>query len=104
MKTKQEELMYSKARTINKQLIRDRKCCERCGCVENLEIHHITKIRDGWTNDIDNLILLCRECHRGVLGIHGKQRRGSLSIENGVLVETIVASEMHLIGRVKQVC
>lgn len=104
MKTKQEELMYSKARTVKKQLIRDRKCCERCGSEENLEVHHITKIKDGGTNDLDNLLLLCKDCHRGMFGIHGKQRRGLLSVENGVLVETIVASEMPLIGRVKQVC
>lgn len=30
----------------------------------NLEVDHKTPLRDGGTNDIDNLWLLCRDCHK----------------------------------------
>jgi len=26
-------------------------------------LHHIKRVEDGGTNDLNNLVLLCRECH-----------------------------------------
>jgi 5-methylcytosine-specific restriction endonuclease McrA len=37
--------------------------CKRCGPSEYLEIHHIKAVVDGGTNDMDNLMALCRDCH-----------------------------------------
>lgn len=39
------------------------KCCQRCGGVENLHIHHIKPYRDSKDNDLSNLIVFCRRCH-----------------------------------------
>lgn len=36
--------------------------CEKCGAVA-VDIHHIKPKALGGTDDIDNLIALCRECH-----------------------------------------
>lgn len=40
----------------------DYKCCH-CGSTENLEVHHIKHRSDGGTDELDNLITLCAECH-----------------------------------------
>ena len=43
--------------------------CSICGYKEHpdiLEVHHIIARKDGGNDDIDNLILLCPNCHRKV--------------------------------------
>lgn len=49
-------------------------CCERCGRNDLLEIHHIIYGRGKRKQheNIDTIILLCFECHRGTNGVHGK--------------------------------
>jgi hypothetical protein len=37
--------------------------CADCGGVKMLDVHHITPMALGGSNDLDNLILLCRSCH-----------------------------------------
>ena len=45
---------------------RDGGCCQKCGKggrgIE-LNVHHIVSLSDGGTDDPDNLITLCRDCH-----------------------------------------
>lgn len=54
-------------------LIRDRgQLCERCGNWEAIEVHHIDK--NPRNNEISNLLLLCKDCHRA---IHKAMRRKS---------------------------
>jgi len=38
--------------------------CAECKSNENLNIHHIKKIKDGGDNSLANLILLCENCHK----------------------------------------
>ena len=40
----------------------DRVLCEVCHA-EAVDIHHVIFRSQGGTNDIDNLIALCRSCH-----------------------------------------
>lgn len=51
---------HSTARIINKLFLHKTQC-EKCGSINNLDIHHI----DGnWkNNNLDNLMCLCRSCH-----------------------------------------
>lgn len=43
--------------------------CEKCGCKENLHVHHLSYEHFG--DELDNeLQVLCRECHQRV---HGKR-------------------------------
>lgn len=46
----------------NQVFIRDKNKCLRCGSEERLEIHHIDE--NPANNSINNLIILCRTCHR----------------------------------------
>ena len=34
-----------------------------CKCKEGFDIHHLIKKSQGGTNTIDNLVVLCSECH-----------------------------------------
>ena len=39
--------------------------CEMCGKPsESLEVHHVVPLKDGGSNARDNLVAICRECHR----------------------------------------
>lgn len=38
--------------------------CANCGSTNNLEVDHIVPLSRGGTNDIDNLRILCKSCHR----------------------------------------
>lgn len=38
-------------------------CCELCGSVKGLEVHHIIPIVCGGDDSVDNLICVCRKCH-----------------------------------------
>ncbi len=51
---------FKKAR--REMIERKTKCCE----CENLasELHHIIAVEDGGTDDIENLMPLCEECHK----------------------------------------
>ena len=44
-------------------LERDGWRCQRCGEPGRLEVHHRRKVADGGTDDLDNLVTLCRGCH-----------------------------------------
>ena len=37
--------------------------CELCGTGHPLDIHHIIPWRRGGSNDLDNIKLLCKNCH-----------------------------------------
>ncbi len=48
-------------------LHRDNYICQCCGKKNcRLEVHHIKFRRDGGTDDEENLITLCEDCHKGV--------------------------------------
>lgn len=38
-------------------------CCSICGNSGDVDIHHKIPIKDGGTNEIENLIAVCRNCH-----------------------------------------
>ena len=37
--------------------------CFICGCKDNLQIHHIKPRKFGGTNEVFNLMILCKKCH-----------------------------------------
>lgn len=44
---------------------RANRCCEYCGeDIDHPEVHHITQRSQGGSNDRQNLIVLCPNCHR----------------------------------------
>lgn len=45
-------------------LKRDNGCCQHCGTTcKPMDVHHILPPKQGGTDDLDNLITLCRKCH-----------------------------------------
>lgn len=44
---------------------RDGFKCSRpgCDCTEGLTVHHKTPVCEGGSNDLDNLLTLCYDCH-----------------------------------------
>lgn len=57
---------YSIRRIIFEEIKKD-YCCELCGSIENIEIHH--KDLNRFNNKINNIMVLCKSCH-------SKQHRG----------------------------
>ncbi|MBN1812655.1 MAG: HNH endonuclease [Anaerolineae bacterium] len=49
-----------------------RRCCI-CGSLHNIQLHHIIVTEEGGTDDIDNAIPLCPNCHDEV---HGRYASG----------------------------
>lgn len=45
--------------------------CHRCGSTENLQMHHIKPLSKNGSYTLDNLELLCEECHKEEHGIGG---------------------------------
>lgn len=68
-----EKRLYEKQFKINRKivLILDNYQCRECGSKDNLHVHHIIERCNGGTNDTDNLITLCKDCHKQR---HRKQR------------------------------
>ena len=52
-------------------LRRDGWCCQLCGSISNLEVHHREFRSHGGADDERNLITLCFDCHRSVHGRAG---------------------------------
>ena len=63
----QEGFNYGYSSRRSAILHRDNYTCQCCGKKNcRLEVHHIKFRRDGGTDDEENLITLCEDCHEGV--------------------------------------
>ena len=49
-------------------LERDGWRCQKCGSLENLQVHHNTKRSQLGNDSLDNLVTLCAHCHMGEHG------------------------------------
>ncbi|MGD0966358.1 MAG: HNH endonuclease [Candidatus Acidiferrales bacterium] len=49
-------------------LHRDGWRCQRCGSLQNLEVHHLRSRSLLGDDAEENLITLCNPCHRGLHG------------------------------------
>lgn len=45
---------------------RDFYTCQVCGSMQNVEGHHIVNYQYGGAANIDNIVTLCRKCHKQV--------------------------------------
>lgn len=50
-------------RNISENL-RHNSTCQRCGTIEQLEVHHIIPYRISESHNKDNLVVLCKSCHQ----------------------------------------
>lgn len=68
-----------KAETYNTVFERDKGACQLCGGKYGLELHHIYGRGKNLTNNIDNCIMLCRDCHKNVVHKNNKKYRPLLN-------------------------
>lgn len=57
---KEREAIPSK---LKRQLLSEHQMCELCGEKRGLEVHHKIPCVCGGSNDAENLIVLCEQCH-----------------------------------------
>jgi hypothetical protein len=50
-------------REIREAVISRDKCCTVCGKTSGLEVHHVIYRSKGGTDDMGNLVTLCKSCH-----------------------------------------
>ena len=67
-RTHDRRWLASWQRLRRRALDRDSWRCQQCGRVGGagsgrLEVHHCRSVRDGGTDDLSNLLVLCRGCH-----------------------------------------
>ena len=43
------------------------QACVRCGSRRQLQVHHRVPLASGGSNDLTNLELLCRACHKSLV-------------------------------------
>lgn len=65
--------IYTTKETYQKVFKRDKGRCKLCGRSENLQLHHIHGRGKELTNDIDNCVMLCMNCHLNV--VHKNQKK-----------------------------
>ncbi|GAA1930825.1 hypothetical protein GCM10009716_42800 [Streptomyces sodiiphilus] len=61
---------------------RDNKTCQDCGATPGqgsvLQVHHKLPVHQGGTNDMDNLVTLCSNCHGGRHALMGSSPKDEL--------------------------
>lgn len=75
----------SMGRATIPQWIKDRKYhfCAACGRTDELQYHHLIPVVDGGTDDPNNIVVLCAECHHKWHGVNGRVKYGKL-IKEGI--------------------
>lgn len=59
-KHKEKKAIWDFAKNkLREEIIKERKCCEDCKSILDLQLHHTL-----YTNDKEKIKLLCRDCHR----------------------------------------
>lgn len=65
--------LRSEFNTIAHHLRKTGAVCANCGSAESVEWHHIVPLSKGGTNNLSNIVPLCRRCH---FGAHQKVWKG----------------------------
>ena len=66
LRQKQPRLMLERAEynmLWNRVLDRDGWRCQSCGCLKNLQVHHLESRAKLGDDVLENLITLCADCH-----------------------------------------
>jgi len=71
-------------RLMKRVLERDGWRCQRCGSLENLQVHHRTKRSQQGDDALRNLVTLCAYCHMAEHGQLGYDERAT-----GVIAKTV---------------
>ena len=77
-----EKRIFVTDETYKKVYERDKGICQLCGTSQNLQLHHILGRGKTLTNDINNCIMLCQNCHLNVVHKNQKKYRPILLEKN----------------------
>lgn len=62
-----EKLYATERRALVQRLLTERPICQRCRKQVSQDIHELkSRARGGSITDIENLVAICRECHRWI--------------------------------------
>ena len=62
-----EKIYRTRRRNLVAKLLAERPICQRCTNERSQDIHELkSRARGGSITDIENLVALCRNCHRWV--------------------------------------
>jgi len=61
-KSKKRNLEYQSAQRKGRE--RGHNTCQICGSTDHVEEHHLIDHQYGGGADVDNIVALCRECHK----------------------------------------
>lgn len=80
-------------------LDRDKRACRVCGATPELDrvplqVHHKLPVAQGGTNDADNLITLCSNCHAGRHAVEGGSTRDEL-LDPHSEPDTVTEASLH---------
>lgn len=76
-------------------LTRDKYQCQRCGNGNNLDVHHLIPENANGASVINNLVTLCRSCHRRV----------HVAMGQGVRIKgTQPITENRFVGSIRDYC
>ncbi len=67
-------------RIMKRVLERDDWRCQRCGSLENLQVHHQIKRSQQGNDSLENFVTLCARCHMAEHGQLGFERKALQSI------------------------
>ena len=73
---------------IKHEAIERDRTCQQCGCPDNLIAHHIIPKNVGGEDELNNLVALCRKCHKKVhrsmgQGMMNSTQKGISKSSNG---------------------
>jgi len=87
---------------IRKEVLERDKKCIKCGSLKKLEVHHIHLEMCGGSEELDNLVTLCKECHTDFHKrfnydeqLHNKDKEEHIKLFNEFL-ELPTSEEMYL--------
>ena len=93
-------------------LVRDKHQCRFCGMTEDehrevnnrsLDVHHIIPRDDSGEDCLENLVALCRSCHRTLEALHGQAIGSLVNVEPGVSrAEDRLTAVLHQIQDVEE--
>lgn len=63
---RKDQKIRTEQNNIKKVMITEDSFCAKCGCKENLELHHMFPVALGGDNNNLNLITLCNKCHQQI--------------------------------------
>lgn len=72
--------------------------CSNCGSEENIEYHHIKPLSLGGTNELNNIVPLCSECHSLLHGKAHDREKEQLRMENEQLKKKVDALKKAIVA------